>query len=87
MAGLSALLLGLLSAVLARGCLRFQDQDCWHDYLPRLLLRGAWAGIGLAENLGLLLVFLNLFLFVVDRWLRRKGLGWRFLVLRDDWQD
>jgi hypothetical protein len=38
-----------------------------------LLLSGALAGMGLAQNLLVLIVFLNLFMFVVYRWLTGKG--------------
>jgi hypothetical protein len=43
--------------------------------------------MGLAQNLLLLIVFLNVFLFVGSRWLRGKGIQPRFLVLRDDYKD
>ena len=52
-----------------------------------LLLGSAWAGIGLAKNLLVLIIFLNLFLFVGHRWLTRKGFQPRILVLRDDYKD
>jgi len=52
-----------------------------------LLLSGAWAGMGLAGNLVVFVVFLNLFLFVIHRLIQRKGLKWRFLVIRDDFED
>jgi hypothetical protein len=43
--------------------------------------------MGLAQNLLVLIVFLNLFMFVVYRWLTGKGFQPRFLVLRDDYKD
>lgn len=52
-----------------------------------LLLGSAWAGVGLAENLLLLLIFMNLFLYVIHLWLNRKGLVWRILIMRDDYKD
>jgi hypothetical protein len=52
-----------------------------------LLLSGALAGVGLATNLLVLIVFLNLLFFVIYRWLTGKGLQPRFLVLRDDYGD
>jgi len=51
------------------------------------LLSSALAGIGLAQNLLVLIVFLNLFLFVGYRWLTGKGIQPRILVLRDDYKD
>ena len=85
--GSATLSLFLLSIVLARGCIVLRGENRGHDYIPMLLLSSGWAGMGLAQNLCLILVFLNLFLFAVDRWLKRKGLGWRFLVLRDGYRD
>lgn len=85
--GSATLSLFLLSIVLARSCIVLRSEDAGQDYIPVLLLGGAWAGMGLTQNLCLFLVFLNLFVFAVDRWLKRKGLAWRFLVLRDDYRD
>jgi hypothetical protein len=56
-------------------------------YVLRLLLTGAWAGMGLAENLLVLLISLNLFLYAIYLWLNQQGLKWRILVLRDDYKD
>ena len=85
--GSATLSLFLLSIVLARGCIVLRSENRGQDYIPMLLLGSAWAGMGLSQNLCLFLVFLNLFFFAVDRWLKRKGLSWRFLVLRDDYSD
>jgi hypothetical protein len=85
--GLGTLSLFLLSIVLTRSCLVLRGEDRGVDYALMLLLGGAWAGMGLAQHLCLLLVFLNLFVFAMDRWLKRKGIGWRFLAIRDDYQD
>lgn len=85
--GLATLSLFLLSIVLARSCIVMRGENRGQDYVPMLLLGSAWAGMGLTQNLCLFPVFLNLFVFAVDRWLKRKGLGWRFLVLRDDYRD
>jgi hypothetical protein len=52
-----------------------------------LLLGSAWAGLGLTENLLVLLIFINLFLYVIHRWLNSRGLIWRILILRDDYGD
>jgi hypothetical protein len=57
------------------------------DCILMLLLSSAWAGMALAENLFVLLISLNLFLYVIYRWLNRKGLKWRILMLRDDYED
>lgn len=85
--GLATLSLFLLSGILVRSCLNMRGENRRPDYVPRLLLSSAWAGIGLTRNLFMLLVFLNLFLFAIDRGLKRRGLKWRFMVLRDDYQD
>jgi hypothetical protein len=77
----------LLNAVSARSCLVLRGEDRGPDAIPLLLLSGAWAGSGLTQNLLVMLVSLNLLLFALDRWLRGRGLGWRFLVLRDDYGD
>jgi hypothetical protein len=85
--GSATLSLLLLSIVLLRSCIVLRGENRGQDYIPRLLLASAWAGMGLVQNLCLFLVFLNLFLFAVNSWLKRKGLAWRFLALRDDYRD
>jgi hypothetical protein len=82
--GLATLSLVLLSLVLAGVVLRGANKG---DCILMLLLSSAWAGMALAENLFVLLIFLNLFLYVIYRWLNRKGLKWRILVLQDDYED
>jgi hypothetical protein len=82
--GLATLSLVLLSVVLASVVLRGVNKG---DCILMLLLSSAWAGMTLAENLLVLLIFLNLFLYVIYRWLNRKGLKWRILMLRDDYED
>jgi hypothetical protein len=77
----------LLSIILARACIVLRIDNAGQDYTSMLLLGGSWAGMGLSQNLFLLLVFINLFLISLARWLRREGIGWRFLVLRDDYRD
>ena len=57
------------------------------DLILMLLLSSALAGMGLAQNLLVLIVFLNLFLFVGHRWLTGKGFQPRLFVLRDDYED
>jgi formate hydrogenlyase subunit 3/multisubunit Na+/H+ antiporter MnhD subunit len=89
--GLATLSLVLLSLVLAGVVLRGVNVALRGvnkgDYILMLLLSSAWAGMALAQNLFVLLIFLNLFLYVIYRWLNRKGLKWRFLMLRDDYED
>jgi formate hydrogenlyase subunit 3/multisubunit Na+/H+ antiporter MnhD subunit len=85
--GLATLTLFLLSLVLVRGCIVLRGINKGYDYVLMLLLSSAWAGIGLTENLFVLLIFLNLFLYVIHRWLNSKGLIWRILILRDDYID
>jgi len=85
--GLATLSLFALNAVLARRRVVIEDTDPRGDDILMLLLSGAWAGMGLAGNLEVFVVFLNLFLFVIHRLIQRKGLKWRFLVIRDDFED
>ena len=85
--GLATLSLFLLSLVVARSCIFLRDESVGQVYILMLLLISAWAGMGLVENLLALLIFLNLFFFVIDRLLRRQGISWRFLILRDDYKD
>lgn len=85
--GLGTLSLFFLSVVLARSCIVLRGENRAQEYALMLLLSSGWAGMGLAQNLCLVLVFLNLFIFAADRWLKRRGIGWRFLALRDDYDD
>ena len=85
--GLAILSLLLLNIVLARGSLMLKGANKGQRYILMLLLGSAWAGIGLAGNLLEILIFLNLFLYVIHRWLKQQGLTFRFLVLRDDYRD
>ena len=85
--GLASLSLVLLSLLFARSSVLLRGEDKGSDYILMLLLSSAWAGMGLVENLLVFLIFLNLFFFVFNRWLNRRGLKWRFLVLRDDYKD
>jgi len=85
--GLGTLSLFLLSIVLARSCLVLRGENKRQDYAFMLWLGGAWAGMVLAQHLCLLFVFLNLFLFALAQWLKRKGIGGHFLMLRDDYRD
>ncbi len=85
--GLATLSLILLNLALARAGVAGARANKKEDYVLMLLLSSAWAGVGLAENVLALLLFLNLFLYVVHRWLKKKGLTWRFLTLRDDYKD
>lgn len=57
------------------------------DYLLMLLLTGAWAGLGLADNLLVFLLALNLLFYVIYLGLKKQGLKWRILMLRDDYKD
>jgi hypothetical protein len=85
--GLATLSLFLLSIVLARWCIFLRGENKEQDYSLVLLLGSAWAGMGLTQHLCLFLVFLNVFVFAADRWLKRRGITARFLVVRDDYQD
>jgi NADH:ubiquinone oxidoreductase subunit 4 (subunit M) len=85
--GLGPLGVCLLDAVFAVRCVVPAAEGKRRDFVLMLFLSGALAGMGLAQNLLVLIVFLNLFMFVVYRWLTGKGFQPRFLVLRDDYKD
>lgn len=85
--GSATLSLFLLGIALAARSFVQHGKDRERDYIPVLLLAGAWAGMGLAQSICLFLVCLNLFFFVLARWLKRKGIGGQFLMLRDDYKD
>jgi hypothetical protein len=85
--GLAPLSLFLLNVILVRGCFILRGGHKKNDYVLLLLLSSAWAGMGLAENLLVLLIFLYLFFYVIRKWLDRDGLKWRFLIVRDDYSD
>jgi hypothetical protein len=57
------------------------------DYRLMLLLSSAWAGVGLAQNLLVLLISLYLLFYVLHKWLERNGLRLRYLIVRDDYSD
>jgi hypothetical protein len=85
--GLATLSLFLLSIVLARWCIVLRGENKEQDYSLVLLLGSAWAGMGLTQNFFVFLGSASLFVLAGDRWLRRRGITARFLVLRDDYQD
>lgn len=85
--GLGTLSLFLLSILLARRSIIMRDANKGQGCILMLMLGSAWAGIGLANNLLELLLFMNLFVYVIYRWLHREGLKFRILLLRDDYGD
>jgi hypothetical protein len=85
--GLATLSLFLLSTVLARWCIVLRGENKAQDYSLVLLLGSAWAGMGLTQNFFVFLGSASLFVLAADRWLRRRGITARFLVLRDDYSD
>jgi hypothetical protein len=85
--GLATLSLFLLNLVLARASVVLRGEDKGYDYILMLLLSSAWAGMGLAENLLVLIIFLYLFFFVLNRWSKKKGFKGGFLKIRDDYED
>jgi hypothetical protein len=87
MDGLGTLGVCLVDTVLAIRCVITNADGKEGASIPKLLLSSALAGMGLATNLLVLIVFLNLLFFVIYRWLTGKGLQPRFLVLRDDYKD
>jgi formate hydrogenlyase subunit 3/multisubunit Na+/H+ antiporter MnhD subunit len=84
---LATLSLILLCAVLVISSIILRDERQKLDYRLMLFLSSAWAGIGLAKNLLVLLVFLNLFFYVIYKWLDQKGLGWGMFITRNDYRD
>jgi hypothetical protein len=85
--GMATLSLFLLNLVLAGASFVTRSENRGYDYILMLLLSSAWAGMGLAENLLVFLIFLYLFFFVLNRWIKMKGFKSGFLVLRDDYED
>jgi hypothetical protein len=85
--GLATLSLFLLSLLLVRACIVLRSVNKDQAYILMLLLSSAWAGMGLTENLLVFLIFLNLFFYVIHRWLKMEGLNWTFLIVRDDYKD
>lgn len=85
--GLATLSLILLCAVLVVISIIRRDERQELDYRLMLFLNSAWAGIGLAKNLLVLLVFLNLFFYVIYKWLDQRGLGWGMFITRNDYRD
>ncbi len=85
--GMATLTLILLNLLLARASIVLRSESKEADYILMLLLSSAWAGMGLAENLLVLLIFWYVFFFVVSRWFKRKGFRGGFLKFRDDYED
>jgi NADH:ubiquinone oxidoreductase subunit 4 (subunit M) len=77
----------LLDVFLAIRCLVPAGEGKRRNVILMLLLSGALAGLGLAQNLLVLIVFLNLFLYVGYRWLTGKGFQPRLFILRDDYRN
>ena len=84
---LATLSLCALGTTLAAGGIVRHDTSRPRDDPLVLLLVAGCAGIGLAENLLVLILALNLFLFAGHRWLNKRGYQPRFLVLHDDYKD
>lgn len=85
--GLATLSLFLLNAILVRASIVLRSENRRYIYILMLLLSSAWAGMGLAENLLVFLIFLYLFFFVLNRWVRMQGFRSGFLMLRNDYED
>jgi hypothetical protein len=84
--GLAVLsLLVLSNGLVLRETLR--EENSTLDYILMLTLNSIWAGLTLPKNFFFTLIFLNLFLFWIDRYLKSQGTSWRFLVLRDEYKD
>ena len=85
--GLATLSLFLLNLILVRASVVLRGEDKGYDYFLMLLLSSAWAGMGLGENLLVLIICLYLFFFVLNRWFKKKGFKGGFLKFRDDFED
>lgn len=85
--GLATLSLFLLNVILARASLVLRGENRRTVYILLLLLSSAWAGMGLAENLLVFLMFFYLFFFVLNRWFKMEGFKSGFLKIRDDYED
>jgi hypothetical protein len=85
--GLAILSLLLLNLVLARASVVLRGENRGYNYILLLLLSSAWAGMGIANNLFISLIFLYLFFFVINRWFKKEGIRGGFLKLRDDYED
>lgn len=85
--GVASLSLMALSALLAWRTIAARGAIDSQDTALMLLFAAAWAGMGLAKELLLFLVSLNVLIFAGSRWLNRRGLSLRYLILRDDYKD
>ena len=86
---LEILSLLLLNLLLARRSMVLHGESKGYNVILMLLLSSAWAGMGygLARNLGIFLLFLYLFFFVLNRYMNQKGFTGGFLKVRDDYKD
>lgn len=85
--GLATLSLFLLNVILVRASVALRGENRRTVYILLLLLSSAWAGMGLAENLVVFLIFFYLFFFVLNRWFRMEGFKSGFLKIRNDYED
>ena len=85
--GLATLSLFLLNVFLAGKSITLQGENRGTVYILLLLLSSSWTGIGLVENVLVLLIFLYLFFFVLNRWAKMEGFKSGFLKIRDDYDD
>lgn len=85
--GLATLSLFVLNVILVRASLVLRGENRRKVYILLLLLSSAWAGIGLAENLLVFLIFFYLFFFVLNRWFEMEGFKSGFMKLRNDYDD
>jgi len=85
--GLATLSLFLLNVILVRKSFVLRGENRRSVYILLLLLSSAWAGMGLAENLLVFLIFLYLFFFVLNRWFEMEGFKSGFMKLRNDYDD
>ncbi len=85
--GVSTLSLAVVCTLFVWGALVLREGDRKGDYILMLTLTGAWAGLAFAQNLLELIVFLNLFIYVMYRWLKRNGTRWGLFVVWPDHDD
>ena len=74
----------LLNLFMSKVCLTRTRESDSEELILMLLLSSAWADVGLADNLFVLLLALYLFVFVFNRWLKRIGFKGGFLKIRND---
>ena len=84
---LATLSLFLLALIFGWRALVVRDPDTKAELILMCFFISAWAGMGLAENLVVLWVALNLFGYVLYRWFKKNGIRWSFFRMPPDDKD